>query len=171
MKKTPLEARRQESGRGAGYFKTFPFTNICITRLTSDRTYRGGGEASPAGRSRASSCGTSSLSPPHLQFPGSSFKLVEQVTGSPLVGSRSPSPAIDTTCRTMTADSCRCTFQLSCRTKTTEPAAVYGGGTGTTKVEGIQQQTSGQLTVESVHLLEKVSSVYTFYNLAIQYFV
>ena len=91
-KETDKEGRRQESGRRAGYRDNLPSTNICIDRLSEKFTYRGGGEAERARGSRKQACGPSSASLRAPRSPGSSSSLVEQVTRSPLIGRRSPSP-------------------------------------------------------------------------------
>jgi hypothetical protein len=122
-----IEERRQESGRRSGFIATFQSTNICINRLSKKITYRGGGETETARGSRKPSCGSSSASPQDPQSPTSSSTLVEQATRSPLIDRRSPSPVELMAGRTMSADKCRNTFQLSGNTKTTEAAAMYEG--------------------------------------------
>ena len=131
VKKTEveIEERRQESRRRSGFNTSFQSTNICITRLSKSITYRGGGETETARGSRKPSCGSSSssASPQDPQSPTSSSTLVEQATRSPLIDRRSPSPVELMAGRTMSADKCRNTFQLSGNTKTTEAAAMYEG--------------------------------------------
>ena len=126
---TEIEERRQESGRIPGFINNFQSTNICINRLSTKITYRGGGEAETARGSRKPSCGSSSssASPQDPQSPTSSSTLVEQATRSPLIDRRSPSPVELMAGRTMSADKCRNTFQVPGNTKTTEAAAMYEG--------------------------------------------
>jgi hypothetical protein len=151
-KETKIEERRQESGRVKGFTNNFQSTNICIDRLSTMITYRGGGEAETARGSRKPSCSSSSASPHAPQSPTSSSTSVEQATRSPLIGRRSPSP-VNMTGRTMSADKCRGTLQLSGGTKTTEAAATYGGNN---TLGGKMQLKSGQPTREFFHLPEEV---------------